>query len=99
MFCRAYDQALKLQRAGTHVIVYMDESYCHGNHAISRTWNEDGVIANRPRGKGALMIIVHAVTRDGFLLPEGERLAVAEWKCGPVPTAEMVFRAKYASTE
>ena len=86
-----------MQRAGTHIIVYMDESYCHGNHAISRTWNEDGVIPNRPRGKGALMIIVHAMTRDGFLLPPGERYDVDEWKCGPVPTAEMIFRAKYAT--
>ena len=97
VFCKNYDEALKLQRAGTHIIVYIDESYCHDNRAISRTWNEDGVIPNRPRGKGALMIIVHAMTRDGFLLPPGELYDVGKWKCGPVPTAEMIFRAKYAN--
>ena len=96
IFCTKYDEALKLQAAGTHVIVYMDESYCRGNHACSRTWNESGGIPNRPRGKGALMIIVHAITKDGFLLPEGVRLDVDEWKAGRTPTCEMVFRSKYA---
>ena len=75
----------------------MDESFCHGNHAIKRTWNEDGVVPNRPRGKGSLMIIVNAITKDGPLLPEGERYPVAEWTTGPAPTCEMIFRSKYAT--
>ena len=96
VFCSKYDQALKLQRAGTHIIVWMDESYCHCNHFFKRTWNEEGVIPNRPRGNGALMIIVHAMTKDGFLLPEGERLDVKEWTTGNHATTEMIFRSKYA---
>ena len=99
-FCKFYDGALKLQRAGTHIIVYMDESYCHGNHAIKRTWNVTGVQLNRSRGKGGLTIIVHAMTRDGFLCgPDGNgvRYEVDEWTSGEHPTCEMVFRSKYAT--
>ena len=31
-FCCDYDEALKLEAADTHIIVYMDESYVRGNH-------------------------------------------------------------------
>ena len=96
IFCTKYDEAIKLQQAGTHIIVWMDESYCHCNHFFKRTWNENGVIPVRPRGNGALMIIVHAMTIHGFLLPPGERLKVKEWTTGAHATAEMIFRSKYA---
>ena len=96
-FCINLDEAIKLERAGTHIIVFMDESYCHSNHMITRTWNELGVIPNRARGKGSLMIIINAMTSDGFLVREdGFRVPVDEWTTGEQPTAEMVFRAKYA---
>ena len=102
VFCKEYDSALKLQAAGTHIIVYTDESYCHGNHAISRTWNVTGVQLNRSRGKGGLTIIVHAMTMHGFLCGPGGnplRYAVDEWTTGEHPTAEMVFRAKQVRHE
>ena len=33
VFCKSLNEALKLERAGTHIIVYMDESYCQSNRA------------------------------------------------------------------
>ena len=97
IFCKKSDEAIKLERAGTHIIVYIDESYCYMNHRQSHTWNEDGVPVNRTGGKGTLFIIVHALTKDGPLLPEGERFAVDEWSAGVQPTTEMIFRAKFAT--
>ena len=69
-FILKYDAALKLQAKGTHVIVYMDESYVHTNHAPSRVWmkcDKDGKQAepiNRPHGKGKLTVILHAISRE-----------------------------------
>ena len=100
VFCRNYDEELKLQASGVAMIVYTNEIYCHGNHAISRTWNVDGVMLNRRRGKEGLTIIVHAMTKDGFLCdPDDDpvRYEVDEWTSGSHPTCEMVFRAKYAT--
>ena len=63
-----------------------------------RTWNETGKIPVRVRIKGSLLIIVHAMTRDGFLLRSGEfRVPVEEWTTGKHPTAEMCFRSKFAT--
>ena len=98
VFCKNFDEALKLERAGTHVIVYMDESYCQGNHRPRRVWKRKDEDVTRCRGKGALTIIVHAITSDGFLCGiDGDRYDVDEWTTGPHPTTEMVFRAKYAT--
>ena len=104
IFCKSLDEALKLERAGTHIIVYMDESYCQANHRTSRVWKRIDEEVNRSRGKGALTIIVHAITKDGFLCEydaTGQRCDVDEWTTGahPLahPTTEMVFRAKYAT--
>ena len=96
-FCINYDESLKLEAAGTHICVYMDESYCRGNHMSKRTWNETGRFVNRVRSKGSLLIIVHAITVDGFLLRSGPlRVPVDEWTTGAHPTAEMCFRSKFA---
>ena len=99
-YCKNLDQDLKLERSGTHVIVYMDESYCQANHRPSHVWKREGEEVKRSRGKGALTIIVHAITTDGFLCgtdPTGQRYDVDEWTTGAHPTSEMVFRAKYAT--
>ena len=98
VYCRDYDAALKLERSGTHIIVYMDESYCHVGHRSSQSWWRDGNKPVRGRGKGSLMILVHAITKDSFLAGTvaGERYDVDEWDTGKHPTTEMVFRSKYA---
>ena len=99
VYCKNLDASLKLEREGTHVIVYMDESYCHGNHRPSRVWKRADEEVIRSRGKGALTIIVHAITKDGFLCGPDDvtRYDVDEWTTGEHPTTEMVFRAKYAT--
>ena len=97
IFCQKLDAAIKLEAAGTHVIVMMDESYIHLNHRPSETWNGDGVPVYRSSSKGSLFIIVHALTRDGLLTPNGLRSPVGEWTPGVHPTTEMIFRAKFAT--
>jgi hypothetical protein len=42
-YLKAYGDALALERRGTHIIVYFDESYVHQNHAPTESWlKEDG---------------------------------------------------------
>ena len=58
-------RALQLEKAGTYVIVYMDETYCHQHHAPKRAWmGKEGV---DQKDKGPRIIIVQAITRDGIL--------------------------------
>jgi transposase len=49
--------------------VYLDESYINKNHSNDNTWHfeEDGVIIGKPTGKGDRLIIVIAITRDGWV--------------------------------
>ena len=96
-FCRKLDHALKLEAAGTHVIVMMDESYIHLNHRPGRTWNGQDAPVFRSSSKGGLFILVHALTRDGLLTPDGHRCPVGEWERGKHPTTEMIFRSKFAT--
>ena len=53
-------KALKLERDGTHVIVYTDESYCHQTHAPSESWIKEGSGGRVDRGssKGKRLIIL-----------------------------------------
>ena len=139
-FCLSLDQALKEQAAGTAVLVYMDETYCHTNHMPSKCWCGDGVgRVERSRSKvitltltlvcvcvcvctcvcvhvhvhvrqltrltphthlshqGTLTIILHAMTKDGWLVQrnaDGVVPAPQEFQSGEVLTCEMVFRGK-----
>lgn len=49
--------------------VYLDESYINKNHSNDNTWHfeEDGIIIGKPTGKGDRLIIVNAITRDGWV--------------------------------
>jgi len=49
--------------------VYLDETYVNKNHSSQFTWylEEDGPWVNKPSGKGPRLIIVHAITRDGWV--------------------------------
>lgn len=49
--------------------VYLDETYINKNHSNSFTWylNEDGPWVNKPSGVGPRLIIVHAITKDGWV--------------------------------
>jgi len=61
-YLRDYSQALKREEAGTHILVYFDESYIHQNHARGKSWlkrNKDGKYIGRNRSKGKRLIILH----------------------------------------
>jgi hypothetical protein len=49
--------------------VYLDESYINVNHSVEKTWYfvDDGPWVNKPSGKGVRLIIVNAVTKDGWV--------------------------------
>ena len=49
--------------------VYLDETYINKNHSSRFTWylDEDGPWVNKPSGVGPRLIVVHAITRDGWV--------------------------------
>jgi len=49
--------------------VYLDESYINKNHSNDKTWyfEEDGIIIGKPTGKGDRLIILNAITKDGWV--------------------------------
>jgi transposase len=49
--------------------IYLDETYINKNHSARFTWypEEDGPWVNKPSGVGPRMIIVHAISRDGWV--------------------------------
>ena len=66
-YLKAYADALKKEREGTHVIVYTDESYLHQNHAPTESWlKADGDRhVDRSSSKGKRLIILHAISKFG----------------------------------
>jgi len=49
--------------------VYLDETYINKNHSCGFTWyfNDDGPLVNKPSGVGPRLILVHAITKDGWV--------------------------------
>jgi len=49
--------------------VYLDETYINKNHSCRFTWylKEDGPLVNKPSGAGPRLILVHAITEDGWV--------------------------------
>jgi len=49
--------------------VYLDESYVNKNHSNDFVWysNEDGPWIQKPTGKGNRLIIINAVTKEGWI--------------------------------
>jgi transposase len=49
--------------------VYLDETYINKNHSSRFTWylEEDGPWVNKPSGVGQRLIVVHAITKDGWI--------------------------------
>lgn len=88
-FCTDLYHALQEEAAGRAVIVYMDESYCHQQHTPPKVWHEEDAPedsqAERGRSKGSLTIILHALTKDGWLFvpdADGKPPAPGEWQSG-----------------
>ena len=73
---RARRNYLRIKRAnrnsdGTlkHPEIYLDETYINQNHSGRFTWylKEDGPWVNKPSGKGPRLIIVNAITVNGWV--------------------------------
>lgn len=49
--------------------VYLDETYLNKNHSNDNTWyfGDDGAWVNKPSGKGPRLIILHAITKAGWV--------------------------------
>ncbi len=49
--------------------VYLDESYVNKNHSNDYTWyfGEDGPCVQKPAGKGERLIIMNAITKNGWV--------------------------------
>lgn len=49
--------------------IYLDETFINKNHSARFTWypEEDGAWVNKPSGVGPRLIIVHAISRDGWI--------------------------------
>jgi len=81
------------------VIVYFDESYVHKNHCRLYGWfhpiHGNGVHAGL--SKGPRLIIMHAMTKDGWLTgydQENKPILVDEYAEGPQLTCNMIYRGK-----
>ena len=63
--------------------VYLDESYINKNHSNDNTWyfKEDGIIIGKPTGKGDRLIIVDAITKNGWV-PNARLVFKASKKTG-----------------
>jgi len=70
---RRYLRQKRLNRAldGTFIRpeVYLDETFINKNHSNQFTWyfDDDGPEVNKPSGKGERLIIVNAITIDGWV--------------------------------
>ena len=49
--------------------VYLDESYINVNYSVKNTWyfTDDGPWVNKPSGKGQRLIMVNAITEEGWI--------------------------------
>ena len=69
---RKYLREKRANRRGKHEIlteVFLDESYVNKNHSNDLIWysDEDGPWVHKPTGKGERLIIVNAITRNGWI--------------------------------
>jgi transposase len=91
-----YAGALRLERQGTHVVVYLDESYIHSGHQRKKGWHP---IAgpyknNEAQGDadtGKRLIIMHAMSKDGML--DADDAVGSNFLHEVTPTAQFVFEA------
>ncbi len=63
--------------------VYLDESYVNKNHSNDWTWywSEDGPLIRKPTGKGERLIIINAITEDGWV-PNAKKVFQSSRKTG-----------------
>jgi hypothetical protein len=95
-FIWEYSKALRLQQSGTHLLVYLDESYIHARHQMQKGWHptKGPRRSNETQGdadKGPRLILLHAMTRDGML--DTEDAVGSNFLHEVTPTAQFVFEA------
>lgn len=63
--------------------VYLDESYINKNHSKDSTWyfGDDGAVLGKPTGKGERLVIMNAITKDGWV-PNAKLIFKASKKTG-----------------
>ena len=68
-FTIEFYRALKLEETGEYVIVYTDESYINQNHGPLKSWFPVNGLhgTEKTTSKGKRLIVLHAITKDGFL--------------------------------
>jgi transposase len=105
LYVLKHQEARILEKRGEAVLVYTDESYVNTTHARKQTWFDPKAptkneIVGQP-GKGERLIILHAITKDGFLVTkdaDGKPIEVSEDDAGLcdriVLSTELVFQAK-----
>jgi transposase len=76
----------RLPRGGSGMIrpeIYLDESYVNKNHSNDFIWyfGDDGPWVQKPTGKGEWLIIMNAITRDGWV-PEAKVVFKSTKKTG-----------------
>ncbi len=76
----------RLPRDGSGTIrheIYLDESYVNKNHSNDFIWyfGDDGPWVQKPTGKGERLIIMNAITRDGWV-PEAKVVFKSTKKTG-----------------
>ena len=69
---RRYLREMRLNRKGSETLrpeVYLDESYVNKNHSNDFTWylDDDGPLIQKPTGKGERLIIINAITVNGWV--------------------------------
>ena len=81
-FFKDLDAAIKLERKGDAIVIYMDETFCHLQHIPSKMWFRDvdigTVRAERSRCKGSLTIILHTMCKDGWVIEDDKPPVVDE---------------------
>ena len=106
-FIKEYADAKKLEDAGTHVVVWMDESYCNQKHANQYTYfnprDPESMLLKRGTGKGKRFIIIGAITKDGLLceLDEEEdyKFDPNERSADVVPDSILIFASGEVNEE
>ena len=68
-FVIEFYRALKLQENEDYIVVFSDESYINTNHSPLQSWHAvDGHHSTeKTTSKGKRLIVLHAITREGFL--------------------------------
>ena len=56
----------KLRDAG-YTIFYIDETYIHSSHSVTKAWQSKSTGINQPLSKGDRDVFVHAGTSKGFI--------------------------------